>query len=248
MEPQIGIYKITNKINGKMYIGQTIHLQQRWAEHKSKAKELNPTRKLYKAMNQYGIENFSFEVIEYCEKEDLNEREIYWINYYNSIENGYNMSHIQNLQGKVDYETVKQIQYELEYTKNTNKQIAEQYNVSPTWITLVNEGILWHNESLKYPLRPVMVYKHKQNYCIDCGLPILHESKRCVSCNGKINRLVERPNREELKQLIRTKSFYEIGRMYNVRDNSIRKWCDRYNLPRRKTDINSYTDEEWESV
>lgn len=248
MEPQIGIYKITNKINGKMYIGQTRHFQKRWAEHKNKAKDPNQTRKLYKAMYQYGIDNFSFEVIECCKIEELNKRELYWIDYYNSIEEGYNMSLIQNTQRKVDYETVKQIQYELEYTKNTNKQIAEQYDVSPTWVTLVSKGILWHNESLEYPLRPVMVYKHEQNYCIDCGQPILHGSKRCVSCSGKAQRVAERPSREELKQLIRTKPFQTIGKMYGVRDNSIRKWCDRYNLPRRKLDINSYSDEEWELI
>ena len=93
-----------------------------------------------------------------------------------------------------------------------------------------------------------MTYKHEQNYCIDCGQPILHESKRCVSCSGKMQRVVERPSREELKQLIRTKPFQTIGKMYGVRDNSIRKWCDKYNLPRRKLDINSYSDEEWELI
>lgn len=61
-------------------------------------------------------------------------------------------------------------------------------------------------------------------------------------------RKVERPNRKELKKLIRTKSFLEIGRMFNVSDNAIRKWCDAEKLPRKKTEIKQYTDEEWEKI
>lgn len=248
MESQIGIYKIVNQINGKVYIGQTIHFQRRWSEHKAKAMESNPTRKLYKAMKEYGIENFSFEIVECCEIEELNERELYWIDYYDSIDNGYNMSHIQNLQRKVEYENVKKVWDELRYTTNSNKEIAERYGVSSTWVTLVNKGILWHNELLEYPLRPLMPHSCKPNRCVDCGKIICYESTRCVACQGKLQRKAERPPREELKHLIRTQSFYAIGRMYGVRDNSIRKWCDKYNLPRKKTEINTYTDEEWELI
>lgn len=59
------------------------------------------------------------------------------------------------------------------------------------------------------------------------------------------NRTVKRPSRDELKQLIRTKSFLQIGKMYGVSDNAIRKWCDFEKLPRKKNEINKYTDEEW---
>jgi len=56
-------------------------------------------------------------------------------------------------------------------------------------------------------------------------------------------RETEWPNRELLKHLIRTKSFLEIGRMFNVTDNAIRKWCDYYFLPRKKSEIKNYSDE-----
>ena len=65
----IGIYKITNKINGKCYIGQSINIKQRWKGHRKDAFWLNgPDYQypLYKAIRKYGIENFSFEVIEEC--------------------------------------------------------------------------------------------------------------------------------------------------------------------------------------
>ena len=79
------------------------------------------------------------------------------------------------------------------------------------------------------------------------------EPKQSYSKEQKIEqslkkRTRERPNREELKQLIRNKSFSEIGRIYNVTDNAIRKWCDFEKLPRKKRQIDSYSDKEWESV
>lgn len=58
----------------------------------------------------------------------------------------------------------------------------------------------------------------------------------------------ERPDREQLKQLIRNQPFTFIGKIYGVKDNTIRKWCDKYNLPRTKTQINQYTDEQWKEV
>ena len=55
-------------------------------------------------------------------------------------------------------------------------------------------------------------------------------------------------SREELKLLIRTTPFLQIGEQFGVSDNSIRKWCDKFNLPRKKSEINSYSDEEWELI
>lgn len=86
----IGIYKITNKINQKCYIGQSVNIKHRWSQHKQNSK-IRP-EKLYLAIRKYGIENFSFEVIEECKQEELDEKEKYYIILYNSYENGYNMN------------------------------------------------------------------------------------------------------------------------------------------------------------
>ena len=90
----IGIYKITNQVNGKIYIGQSVHIKTRWQQHKQEAKLNRTNNLLYNAMRKYGVENFIFEIIEECTKEQLNEREIYWIKYYNSFnsDKGYNMT------------------------------------------------------------------------------------------------------------------------------------------------------------
>lgn len=58
-------------------------------------------------------------------------------------------------------------------------------------------------------------------------------------CQGLSRRKSERPSKEELLTLIKTKSFVHIGKMYGVSDNAIRKWCKDYDLPYRKKDINN---------
>lgn len=91
----IGIYKITNKINNKIYIGQSIDIKERWKQHFYKAynkKELGYNSAIHQAFRKYGYENFSFEVIEVCKKEELDAKEIYWIKTLNSLTpNGYNI-------------------------------------------------------------------------------------------------------------------------------------------------------------
>ena len=88
------IYKITNQINQKIYIGLTREtIEERWKSHIKKAKQY-PNRYLYNAMNCYGYENFVIEPIEECSNDILDEREIYWISYFNSTnpDIGYNLT------------------------------------------------------------------------------------------------------------------------------------------------------------
>lgn len=86
------IYKITNTLNQKVYIGKTTtSLKERWEEHQLDAyRESMSNRPLYKAIRKYGISNFSIELIEECDISILSNREIYWIETYHSFSNGYN--------------------------------------------------------------------------------------------------------------------------------------------------------------
>lgn len=80
------IYKYTNKLNNRVYIGQTINEKLRKESHfKSGA-----NCKFHRAIHYYGWMNFEYEVIEVVDKSKLSERELYWINYYDSVNNGYN--------------------------------------------------------------------------------------------------------------------------------------------------------------
>ena len=95
-------------------------------------------------------------------------------------------------------------------------------------------------------------YKKSHYYCVDCGKEISNGAIRCMDCSLKrrsqLYRKCERPSREELKILIRSTSFLQIGKMFDVSDNAIRKWCKSYNLPYKSKDIKSYTDREWEVI
>lgn len=87
-----GIYEIVNLINGKRYIGQTSNLYRRQYSHITKLNQnIHPNKHLQNAWNKYGKDAFEFQVLEYCSVDDLNERELYWINHYKSNTDGYNI-------------------------------------------------------------------------------------------------------------------------------------------------------------
>ena len=87
------IYKITNLLNSKIYIGQSVQPNKRWHQHKKDSK--TPRFTLQFAMNKYGVENFSFEIIACCKnQDDANYTETLLVSTYNSLlPNGYNMTH-----------------------------------------------------------------------------------------------------------------------------------------------------------
>ncbi len=91
---QCGIYIIKNKINDKVYVGQSVDIMVRWYAHKQAAKSFtrDGRTKIHTAMRELGIDNFYLEILELCDYSKLSEREIYWIDYYDSYNNGYNMT------------------------------------------------------------------------------------------------------------------------------------------------------------
>lgn len=170
-----GIYKITNLINNKIYIGQSVDCQRRWTEHK-RSGHINPTFSknirdynvpIHCAIRKYGIENFQFEIIEKCISSQLDDKEQYWIKYYqsNDKEKGYNVTAggQQNFglkgenhsQAKLTQIQVNEI-YDLlqNHLEISIHEIGERYNISPSLISLINNGRNWKNNTLSYPLRP----------------------------------------------------------------------------------------------
>lgn len=85
----------------------------------------------------------------------------------------------------------------------------------------------------------------KHNYCIDCGCEISIKSTRCNSCASKHKNSFKvkpenRPSKKELLELIQNNPFTIIGNMYNVTDNTIRKWCKNYGLPSTKKELKEF--------
>lgn len=115
------IYKITNLVNHKIYIGQTGDLKKRWSEHKSAAKVSKNTRQIVtQAIKKYGPENFSFELVEVCSSiEDANFKESSNIISHNSmIPNGYNIENGGRSGNKMSDESKKKLSKSMIGNKN----------------------------------------------------------------------------------------------------------------------------------
>lgn len=87
----VGIYKITNP-KGKVYIGKSININKRLDYYKYSSHRKNQ-HKLNNSISKYGFENHILEIIEQCDESKLDEREIHWIDYYNSVESGLNLTY-----------------------------------------------------------------------------------------------------------------------------------------------------------
>ena len=244
----VGIYKFQNLINGKCYIGLSQSLEVRYRNHKQCSKYKDSS--FYRAIRNYGWENFSYEIIENCTIEELNEKEKFWIKYYNSFKNGYNETQggegIKGCGIKINSQVALQIIQDLKSTSKSFLEIAEEYDLHFTEIYAINRGDLWRRENFIYPIRKK---ENKKYYCKNCNKQISNSRVSfCKECIDKLQRIVERPTREELKKLIRSNSFVKIGKQYGVSDNAIRKWCKKENLPFKVSDIQSYSDEQWNEI
>ena len=160
----IGIYKITNKINGKFYIGQSNNIEKRWEEHRravNYSQEHTYNYPLYRAIRKYGIENFDFSVLELCEISQLTIQEQYWINHYNSkVPNGYNQEDaVEPKRGEkcnfavLSDEQTKEIIRLLKNTSMPMSEIAAIYSVSGSCIEDINKGRRRVQQNLSYPIR-----------------------------------------------------------------------------------------------
>lgn len=249
----IGIYKITNILNGKVYIGQSVCIESRWASHRSRPFQVtSPTYNypIYRAIRKYGLQNFSFEVLEECLEEELDNKEIYYISLYDSLnpKKGYNLTqggHYNNACRKLSEEEVEEIYNLLLKTQLSQEEISKKFNISQASISSINRGESYLHLDYDYPLRKI---EKKCYYCADCGRIVSSAGRYCPQCIGKHLRKVEHPNREQLKTDIRLMSFVEVGRKYSVTDNAVRKWCISMNLPSKRSIIKTYSDADWDKI
>ena len=126
----VGIYKITNKVNNKVYIGQSVDVKRRWRQHKSCSLKYH----LYESFRKYGLNNFIFEVVTECKVSQLDELETYYIDLYDSTnpEKGYNQTiRSAGSHGIIfTYDTLQNLYEDLYDGLLTKRQLAEKYNVS----------------------------------------------------------------------------------------------------------------------
>ena len=232
----IGIYRITNKINGKSYIGQSIHIERRWEEHcKPSSSSL-----ISKAIHKYGKINFFFEILEECQIEDLDLLEQYWIKKENTISPfGYNIALDTSSTHTTFYhfgiDIFENIVKDIKETNLTFKDIAQKYCLNVSTISRINAGKIHILENESYPLREAV--SDTKNYCQNCGRQIsTKKASLCVECSALKRRVVERPDKDTLYNELKKSSFLAVGRKYGVSDNAIRKWCTTYGLSTKAKD------------
>ena len=252
----IGIYKITNKVNGKVYIGQSINIKQRWRDHKKDAFWRNGlcyNYPLYRAIRKYGIENFSFEVLEECEEIQLNEKEIYYISLYNAtnVEIGYNQAaggYDRTNHCKLSCDAVNKIIAKLKTSLDTTKVIAKEFGVSYSTIRDINVGKAYIQDNEMYPIRPPLrtlkstkdgySIKDYKYYCPVCGIQVSEQGNMCPICAKKQNAKVQnRPPALELAGLVKKYGFTEVGKQFNVSGKAVAKWCQSYGIPHKRKEV-----------
>lgn len=247
----IGIYKITNLINGKSYIGQSVDIHKRFNAHRSVAfnsNDKNYNYPLYRAIRKYGIENFSFEVLEECSMSELNNKEIYYISKYNTHGKfGYNQDGGGNNAShflKLSEELVDAIITRLKTSLDNSDKIGEDFGVTGRTIRSINSGECCLRENEKYPIRPPLYTlnengetKETEYYCKECGKEVVTKDSYCIECGQKSQRKADRPEPLELAKLVKENGFMATGRMFNVDGNSIKKWCKAYGIPRLKNEL-----------
>lgn len=251
----IGIYMFTNNKNGMSYIGQSTNIDRRYQEHKTRKKEEQTF--FHDAIQKFGFDNFSFQILEECSVADLNEREKYYIKKYQTrYPNGYNLTSGGNEPhaNKLLYpEEAHKIIALLRDTALTNFEIGAMFNVSDQMVSNINCGRAWCSEKYTYPIRPrrcisrneatigdngikTTVPKEKP-HCKHCGKVIdeVGATNLCVECyklKRKEESIASKISKEALFELLHHCSFLEVGRRLGVSDNAVRKLCDAYQIPR----------------
>lgn len=159
------IYKIINILNSKVYIGQTRIKNpiKRWVDHFDSAFICQYDYFLYKAMRKSGIENFCFQIIEKdISIENLNDREMFYINQYQSNDSnyGYNLTlggQMTHASKYNKYQVLKVIQDIKDFQNKTLCQIARENNMTRETVSDINNGDIWYMSNEHYPIRECIV-------------------------------------------------------------------------------------------
>lgn len=238
----IGIYKITNKIDGKTYIGQSDNIERRLAEHKQqKAMTIDDY------INILGVENFDFEVIEQCSQDELDQKEQDYIKLYDSQNNGYNiqLGGFNNSRGegngRARLTESDVIFIRNSYAKHTSpKEIYEKY--FSDIITKSQFQAVWQGRSWAYIMPEVYTEENKHYYASE------QNKTKALLTKDEILKYrqyyVSHTRKETYDLLIQEKGNIYKERTFekiligDVRENSIYKDVPIYKKSQKKWELN----------
>lgn len=212
------IYKAENKINNKMYIGQTKYtLERRKSEHLNEAKS-GKGSKFHSAIRKYGEENFVWSIIDTAKTfEDLTEKGCYWIEYYKSYERGYNSTKGDN--NPMNYEPVKNYHDEIMRSDKVRQKISN------TMKKLIADGKMFDSDHRRKISEKLKGNRHFAGHkrTPEAIAATAKSLRKCVVCYDENNNLVKSFNsvREASKWL------------YNDRCTDLKSWDDLQNRIKR---------------
>ena len=261
MERVCGIYKITNQKNDKCYIGQSVNIYKRWNNHKAVAFCDNYDGyeyPQYRAIRKYGIDNFAFSIIELCDRNELNEKEIFYIKQYRSNvpEYGYNLDvggyspHYK----KLSLDKIEKIIQLLKTTSVSADEIGQLYGVSGRTIRGINIEEYARIDGITYPIREYSISNKNgkryriqsadkpKYYCAVCGKEITGVSQYCRPCSQR--KIQNRPAPEIIAHSVKEIGFAKTGETYGVDANTIKKWCRNYGIPYLKDEVIQWYNEQ----
>ena len=211
----VGIYKITNQINGHSYIGLSTHIEDRWDYHKDPYNwDREKDKALYIAIKKYGIDNFNFEILEECSPEQLSEKEKFYIAKYDTFHNGYNMTAGgEDNQGE-SHPAHKLLQADIIDIRTRYDNLERRKDVYDLYKNRIGESgfsKIWKGETWKTVMMEVYTPENKLYH--------LHDTANKGSSNGRA-RLTE----EDVKQIrLRRKNGEQLKEVYKDYQDKITK-------------------------
>lgn len=197
----IGIYKITNKETGKSYIGQSNDIERRFKEHQIKGEASRIPVDI--AIKKYGKDKFSYEIIEECNIDELNSKETYWIQYFDTVNNGYNCNNggeqqsVGEANGRAKLTENDIIAIRIAYNKHKKqKEVYEQFKDLISFNYFQN---IWQGRSWAHIMPEVFTEENKQYYIYENSRG--ENSKNSTFTNEEIMTIRTRYINESAKQI-----------------------------------------------